>query len=87
VWYFQDKVEENGVMVIGSIWVAVVRHQWKMHTSRTDLVIDAARASLDASSSSESPYQWQMVRYAGDTNIEESVRCEDGVTEDIAQNN
>lgn len=57
MWYFQDKVEENGVMVIGSIWVAVVRHQWKMHTSRTDLVIDAARASLDASSSSESPYQ------------------------------
>jgi hypothetical protein len=41
--------------------MAAVRHQWMIHVSRTDLMVDAARASLGASNSSESPYQWQVV--------------------------
>ena len=41
--------------------VAVVRHQWMIHVSRIDLMVDAVRASLDASNSSESPYQRHVV--------------------------
>jgi hypothetical protein len=61
----------------------VVRHQWITHVSRTDLMVDAVRASLDASNSSESPYQWQVVS----THAIWSIRNEDEATEIIARNN